>query len=78
MKKILILFIVLLSFHFGYSQDTIQTKNVYYVSVIKSKKTGKVVKLIKNKKRVKCGYIIHVINDVYIVDGKKLRLYAKR
>lgn len=78
MKKILILFIVLFSFLSGYSQDTIQTKKVYVVTVIKSKKTGKVVKLIKNKKRVKCGYIIHVINDVYIVDGKKLRLYAKR
>lgn len=78
MKKILILFIVLLSFNFGYSQDTIQTKNVYYVSVIKNKKTGKVVKLIKNKKRVKCGYIIHVKDDFYIVNGEKLKLYAKR
>lgn len=78
MKKILILFIVLFSFLSGYAQDTIQTKKVYFMTVIKSKKTGKVVKIIKNKKRVKCGYVIHVKDDVYIVDGEKLRLYAKR
>lgn len=78
MKIVLILIIALLSFFFGYSQDTIQTKKVYLVAVIKSKKTGKIVKIIKNKKRVKCGYIIHVTDDLYIVDGKKLRLYAKR
>lgn len=78
MKLILILFIVLLSFLSGYSQDTIQVKKVYFVAVIKNKNTGKVVKLIKHKKRVNCGYIIHVKDDVYIVDGEKLRLYAKR
>lgn len=78
MKMILVLLIMLLSFFFGYSQDTIQAKKVYVVTVIKSKNTGKVVKLIKHKKTVKCGYIIHVKDDVYIVDGKKLRLYAKR
>lgn len=69
MKMILILFIVLFSLHSGYSQDTIQVKKVYFVAVIKNKNTGKVVKLIKNKKHVKCGYI---------VDGKEMKLYARR
>lgn len=78
MKYILILAITLLSFYYGYSQDTIPTKKVYLMTVLRSAKTGDVVKVISHKKHVKCGYIVHVKGDIYIVDGKEMKLYARR